>query len=152
MNAERMGSLFWLAVGLISLYGSYYLGLGKMREPGSGFLPFLAGCFISFMAIIVLLQSFTSQKETRTKLAALWKGVNWKRPLIISFLILGFILALESLGFFLTSFSLLLILFRWVEKFPWKKALIIPLLTLGCTYLLFNILLKVTLPRGILGF
>jgi putative tricarboxylic transport membrane protein len=152
MNAERVGSLFWLAVGLITLYGSYYLGLGKMREPGSGFLPFIAGCFISFMAIIVLLQSFTPKKEARAKLATLWAGVNWHRSLIISFLVLGFILALESLGFILTSFLLLLILFRWVEKFPWKKALIVPLLTLGCTYLLFNIFLKVSLPRGILGF
>ena len=152
MNAERMGSLFWLAVGLIILYGSYYLGLGKMREPGSGFLPFMAGCFISLMAILVLLQSFTHKKEARAKLAALWEGVNWRRPLIISLLILGFILTLESLGFILTSFALLLILFRWVEKFTWKKALIVPLLTLGCTYLLFNILLKVALPRGILGF
>jgi putative tricarboxylic transport membrane protein len=152
MNAERIGSFFWLAVGLIILYGSYCLGLGKMREPGSGFLPFMAGCFICFMAIIILLQSITPQKEARPKLAALWEGVNWHRSLIITFLVLGFILALESLGFFLTSFLLLFILFRWVEKFPWKKTLIVPLLTLGCTYLLFNIFLKVSLPRGILGF
>jgi len=152
LQTERVGSLFWLTVGLISLYGSFHLGLGTMREPGSGFLPFLAGCFISLMAIIVLLQSFTPKKEVRAKLAALWEGVNWHRPVIISLLILGFILALESLGFILTSFFLLLILFRWVEKFPWRKVLIILLLTLGSTYLLFDILLKASLPRGILGF
>jgi len=62
----------WLWVD--HLYGSYCLGLGKMREPGSGFLPFMAGGFICFMAIIVLFQSFTSKKEARAKLAALWKG------------------------------------------------------------------------------
>jgi putative tricarboxylic transport membrane protein len=152
MNANRMGSLFWLAMGLISLYGSYYLGLGKMREPGSGFLPFLAGCFISLMAIIVLLQSFTPRKEARAKLAALWEGVNWRRSLIISLLILGFILALEKLGFILSSFMLMFILFRWVEKFSWSRAIFIPLVTLGCTYLLFDFFLKATLPKGILGF
>ncbi len=152
MQAERVGSLFWFAVGLISMYGSTRLGLGTLREPGSGFLPFLAGCFIALMAILILLQSFTPKKEARAKLAALWEGVNWHRPLIISLLILGFILALESLGFIPTSFFLLLILFRWVEKFPWRKVLIVLLLTLGSTYLLFDIFLKASLPRGILGF
>ncbi len=65
------------------------------------------------------------------KLAALWAGVNWHRPVIISLLILGFILVLERLGFILTSFLLLFILFKWVEKFSWRKAIIIPALTLG---------------------
>jgi hypothetical protein len=39
-----------------------------------------------------------------------------------------------------------------VEKFPWRKVLIVLLLTLGSTYLLFDIFLKASLPRGILGF
>jgi hypothetical protein len=39
-----------------------------------------------------------------------------------------------------------------VEKFSWKKALIIPALTLGFSYLLFNVFLKATLPRGFLNF
>ena len=51
MQAQRLGFLFWLAVGLISIYGSNRLGLGALREPGSGFLPFIAGCFIGLMAL-----------------------------------------------------------------------------------------------------
>jgi len=115
MQAERVGSLFWLAVGLISLYGSFHLGLGTMREPGSGFPPFLAGCLIGLA-------------------------------------ILGFILVLERLGFILTSFLLMFLLFKWVEKLSWAKAVIIPGLTLGLTYLLFDVFLKATLPKGVFGF
>ncbi len=152
MNAQRLGSLFWLAMGLISIYGSLLLGLGTMREPGSGFLSFLAGGFICFMAVVVLVQSFIQGEEVRAKLSSLWEGVNWRRPLIISFLILGFILVLEKLGFILSSFLLLFILFKWVENFSWAKAILIPVLTLGCTYLLFDFFLKATLPKGFLGF
>ncbi len=54
MGADRVSSLLWLAFGLISIYGSVLLELGTFREPGTGFFPFLAGCFTSLMAIIVL--------------------------------------------------------------------------------------------------
>ncbi len=97
------------------------LGLGSMREPGSGFLSFLAGCFICCMAAIVLVESFLQKKEARAKLSSLWAGVNWRRPLIISFLVLGFILFLERLGFFLSSFLLIFILLKTVEKFSWTQ-------------------------------
>ena len=60
MSAERVSALFWLTVGLISIYGSTHLGFGTLREPGSGFLSLLAGCFICLMAIIVFFQSYFS--------------------------------------------------------------------------------------------
>ena len=71
MQAERAGGLFWFAVGLISIYGSIKLGLGTLREPGPGFLSFLAGCFISLMAAIVFLQSFLQRQEVVAKLLSL---------------------------------------------------------------------------------
>ncbi len=152
MSAQPLGSLFWLAFGLISIYGSTLLGLGTLREPGSGFLPFLAGCFIGIMSILVLLQSFMERKESRAKLASIWEGVNWHRPLIITVVVLAFILILERLGFILSSFLLIFVLLKSVEKFSWGKAILIPVLTLGCTYLLFDVFLKSSLPRGFLGF
>ena len=152
MNAERASSLFWLAVGLISLYGSFRLGLGTLHEPGSGFLPFLAGCFICGMAIIVFLQSFIRGKGVQGKISAVWSGVNWHRSLIIVLAILGFILVLEKLGFFLTGFLLMFLLFKGVERLSWAKAIFIPGLVLGLTYLVFDVFLKATLPRGFLGF
>ncbi len=137
MQAERLGILFWLAVGLISIYGSTRLGLGALREPGSGFLPFIAGCFISLMALGFLLISFLRRREAQIKLS--WADVHWHRPLVISLLTLGFVLILERLGFILASLFLLFTLFKWVEKFSWRSAIFIPALTLGLTYLLFNV-------------
>jgi len=152
LNTDRVSSLFWLALGLVSMYGSVQLGLGTLREPGSGFLPFLAGCFISLIALGISVKSFIQWRSVRLNFASLWMEANWRRPAVIGLLILGFILALEKLGFILSGLLLLLALFRWVEKFSWKKALIIPALTLGFSYLLFNVFLKATLPRGFLNF
>jgi putative tricarboxylic transport membrane protein len=152
MQVERVGTLFWLAVGLVSIYGSTRLGLGALREPGSGFLPLIAGCFISLMAVFLFLNSFLRKQKTQAKLSPFWVEVHWHRPLIISLLTFGFVLVLERLGFILAGFFLLVILFKGVEKFSWKKAMIIPTITLGLTYLLFNVFLKASLPKGIFGF
>ncbi len=151
MNAERVSGFFWLAVGLITLYGSFHLGLGTFREPASGFFPLLAGCVICFLAIIVLLQSFRRREEAWAKLSTLWAEVDWHRPLIIVFLIVGFILVLEWLGFILSGFLFLFILFKWEGKMSWRKAIMIPLITLIFTYLIFDVFLKANLPKGILG-
>ena len=152
MNTDRVSSLFWLALGLVSMYGAVQLGLGTLREPGSGLLAFMAGAFVSLIALGIFVKSLIQWRGIRLDFAPLWSEANWRRPAIIGLLTLGFILALERLGFILTGFLLLLVLFRWVERFSWKKALMIPALTLGFSYLLFNVFLKATLPRGFLNF
>jgi putative tricarboxylic transport membrane protein len=136
----------------MSIYGSTQLGLGSLREPGAGFLTFLAGALISLMAMIVFFQSFLKDQGPQVRLSALWEGVNWHRPILISLLTLGYILLLERLGFLITSFLLLIVILKGLENFVWKKALLIPALTVGISYLLFNFLLKVTLPKGPFGF
>ena len=151
MSVERVGSFFWAAVGLISVYGSFHVGLGTLREPGPGLLTFLAGCFISVMAVIDILKCLLQKKEW-AKLSTLWAEVNWHRSLIVLLIIIGFILLLERLGFFLSGFLVMFSLFKWVERLSWEKAIMFPVVTLGLTYLLFNVLLKLNLPRGILGF
>ena len=152
MNTDRVSSLFWLALGLVSIYGATQLGLGTLREPGSGLLAFMAGAFVSLIALGIFIKSLIQWRSIRLDFAPLWSEAIWRRPAIIGLLTLGFILALERLGFILTGFLLLLVLFRWVERFSWKKALIIPAVTLGFSYLLFNVFLKATLPRGFLNF
>ena len=152
MNTDRVSSLFWLALGLVSMYGAAQLGLGTLREPGSGLLAFMAGAFVSLIALGIFVKSLIQWRGIRLDFAPLWSEANWRRPAIIGLLTLGFILALERLGFILNGFLLLVVLFRWVERFSWKKALIIPAVTLGFSYLLFNVFLKATLPRGFLNF
>lgn len=152
MSAERASALFWLTVGLISIYGSTHLGFGTLREPGSGFLSFLAGCFICLMAIIVFFQSFLSGKKSPVKISTLWRGLRWDRSITIGLLTLGYILALERIGFLLSGFLLLFIILKGVENLSWRRAILIPFSTLGVSYLLFHFILKATLPRGIFGF
>jgi putative tricarboxylic transport membrane protein len=151
MNAERVGGVFWLAFGLVVMYGSFQLELGTVQAPGSGFLGFLAGAFVALMAVIVVAQSFLD-KDNQVTLSALAKNIHWRRPAMVALLVLAYVLALERLGFLVTAFLFMFIMFKWVEKFPWPKAILVTLGVVSCCYLLFNNLLKASLPRGVLGF
>jgi putative tricarboxylic transport membrane protein len=100
VNSERLGGLFWLAFGLIIVIGSIELGLGTLKAPGSGFLSFAAGMVVLILSSLVLFQSFKGEKKS-PKFSDLWKAVNWRRPMVVSLLIVFYILALERLGFFM---------------------------------------------------
>ena len=98
------------------------------------------------------IQSFKGDPAAQTRVADLWAGCNWWRAVAISILIILFILAFETLGFFLCSFILLLVIMRWLEGLSWKTSILVPVIAIGCTYLLFKTILKISLPAGIFGF
>jgi putative tricarboxylic transport membrane protein len=152
MNAERLGSLVWFTVGAASVYGAIDLGIGGMEEPGSGFMAFAAGCFISLMALLVFFQSYKTDPALQTRVSSLWRGVNWFRSIAITLLTLAFILSFEKLGFFVSSFLLLVIIMRWIEGLRWTTSLIVPVVAVVSTYLLFHTVLQISLPSGIFGF
>lgn len=151
MSAERVGSMFWLLFGAAAVVGGLELGFGSTGEPGPGFLACVAGVFVAVMAIIVFAQSFSDDADARRRLSDLWADVNWMRAVSVALLTLGFILAFEHVGFFLTGLLLLVVIMRWIEGLPWKTALVIPVVAVLLTWLLFKKVLGISLPAGILG-
>ena len=152
MKADRASSVVWMGVGLLSIYGSFQLGLGTLGEPGSGFLSFLAGSFICLMALIIFIQSFLQGKGFQVKISTLWKGIRWYRSALVGLLLLVYILVLEWIGFLLTAFLIVLAMVKGVERLSWAKALLISMSASAVCYLVFDKLLKAVLPRGLLGF
>jgi len=152
LNADRLSAFFWLILGGGGVWGSISLGLGTTREPGSGFLSFLASGSVCLMALIIFAQSLRKKAETVPTISALWSGLRWKRPLGVGFITLGYILVFNLLGFAVTTFLFLIVLFRGLETLAWKKSLWIALISTSFTYLLLRISLEASLPKGIFGF
>jgi uncharacterized BrkB/YihY/UPF0761 family membrane protein len=59
---------------------------------------------------------------------------------------------LKTLGFLLTTFLLVLYLFRVIEPLSWKKVFAGAFLTACGAYLVFDLWLQAQLPKGIFGF
>ena len=152
MNAERTGGFFWLLFGCAAIYGGLDLELGTMQEPGSGFLTFVAGSFVACMALLIIIQSYRADPDAAVRVADLWKGVKWKRAVAITVLIALFIVSFETLGFFVCSLALLIIIMRWLEGLSWKLCLLVPSIAIGTTYIVFKFFMNISLPAGIFGF
>jgi len=61
-----------------------------------------------------------------------------------------FVLALEPLGYPVTTGLLLLVQFRWVEGRPWRTSLLAAVLAAAVSFVLFRLVLHVPLPTGVL--
>ena len=151
MNAERVGGLFWVLVGAASVYGAVDLGVGSMSEPGSGFMAFVGGMLILILALVVCVKSYCSDSATQTRVAELWHGLQWWRSIAICFLVLAFILLFSTLGYFVSSLLLLMVMMRWLEGQSWWYSILVPIGVVLATYALFHTVLKINLPAGIFG-
>ncbi len=151
MNAERVVSVLWLLVGGAVMHTSYGLGLGSGGEPGSGFLPIIAGGFICAMAIAVYIQTYTDKEMAKSRFADHWRGTHWARTIILVLLTLAFVWLIEILGYFVTSILLLVVIMKFLEKLNWFKSIVIPIITVTLTYLLFSSMLDTNMPRGVIG-
>lgn len=121
------------------------IGLGTLRHPGSGLVVFAAGAWVGILALVLLTQSrrIELQEEERTS----EKGKVW----LISLSLFGYAVAVNWLGFVLSTFVFVFIILRLIEFERWwligmKAALI----TFG-NYLVFVVWLGLSLPKGVLS-
>lgn len=144
-RTDRLAGAVLCAFSLWVLWLAWPLPFGGIRDPGPGFLPRLLGLLLLACGAIVALRGGASPR-----LAAL----GWTElPRVLAIAGgMGFAaLALEPLGFRLTMFALLVFYLGIVERRPigWVIAL-----SVGLPLAVFHVidpLLRVPLPRGVLG-
>jgi len=146
---DLLSSAIFFCVGLfIAVYAPRF-GIGSLNTPGTGFMPFLTGLIICCFATTIFLQALFDKS---LKVERIWAGVRFQK-LILSILVLtAYALLLETLGFIIDSFLLILFLTRYMGSQSWGKSFLCAGLSSILSYLLFETWLKAQLPRGIFGF
>jgi len=131
---------------------SYQMSLGTLHTPGPGLLPFLLGSLLIVVSLPILIGSLLLFRKTvpESRAAEIWAGVEFKNVLIIIISLVAYALLLEKLGFILTAFLFLFVLFATFDFQRWLFALGVSSVTIFITYLLFNVVLRVELPSGLL--
>ena len=133
MKREDIGSsLFWLLLGAGVAYAGWDLGLGKLRDPGPGFMLFWVGLIMVGLSLAI---GAGALRRAPGAAVALWAGYAY---------------ALERLGFFLTTVLVLIFLFKAIEPQRWTVAVAGAVLTALAAYGLFSLWLGAQLPRGAL--
>jgi putative tricarboxylic transport membrane protein len=131
-------AIFWQGKGL---------SIGSLHAPGPGFFPALIAAVLVILSLFLMIGGGKreSEEESASTSAIM-------RMLLLFAALLAYFLLLEYLGFVTVSFLLMLFLFLWVGRQRWYVAFLSAVVCIGLAYLLFEILLKSSLPRGVFGF
>jgi putative tricarboxylic transport membrane protein len=146
--AAGAGAFFWVAVGLLACYGASRLGIGSVAEPGAGFIFFWSGLVLMILSLIVLTDSVRSSGETVRRISKM----NWPKITLVLFSLLLYAFFLERLGFVLTTFVLMSFLLGCIEGTGWFRSLGVASAAALMSYAMFELWLKIRLPKGIFGF
>lgn len=147
MKADLPSGLLWLALGGFVAVEGHELGLGTANDPGSGFLLFWAGLLMAGLALVQL--GRCPAGEGGGRLAGLWPGPRWWRPVAAVLALAAYAAALLPVGFLISTFAFLLVLMLAVDRTPPATAFAVALLATAACILVFDRWLGVGLPRGI---
>lgn len=150
-NQELVSSLVSIGLAVIFMMGALKYGFGTFSRPGPGLLPFFASVFVMALSGMNVFISLAKKKENGEIKKKFLPGKGILIRLIVGVLSLcGYGIALDYLGFFLTTVVFMVIILRFVcLKNNWVMIVGTSLLTTLASYLLFVILLKTPLPQGI---
>jgi putative tricarboxylic transport membrane protein len=146
-KSDRYTSLIYAAFGLFIAFEGYRLELGTLRTPKPGFLVFWGGIALFILSLVLFIQTFLPQEtEKRT----IWKKVRWRKATKLTAALFFYAIVLRWLGFLLSTFLLLLYLFKGLEPQRWRVALILSIVATALCYWVFGVFFELRFPEGIL--
>lgn len=146
--AASISALFWCAIGVLACYAATRLGLGSVTEPGAGFIFFWSGLILIVLSLIVLADSVRSSADTVGEIG----DMNWTKIALVLLALLLYAFFLERLGFVVTTFVLMSFLLGCIERTNWFRTLGVACAAALASYAMFELWLKIRLPKGLLGF
>ena len=150
---DRVSSAVFLVLGLSVAYFSTEIGVGNVRLPGPGFLPFCGGVLLSSVSCSIFILSLARGAKSQKAQVAKPPHLDIRLGRIISILagLAIYTFLLENIGFLLSSFLLLIFLFKGIEPQKTWIALFASFVTVFLSYLIFFLWLGIQFPKGPLG-
>lgn len=147
---DRITSLIWLTTSLVVIAGSAQYPFGAWSHPGPAFLPILCGAAMAALSLIVFLQSiWKAQGNRKEEKRTPFLTARWPRLVVALAILLVYAFLLDYLGYLVMTFVFMLFVLKIVEPTKWRIAILEAVLAAAGSYLLFEIMLKMVLPRGI---
>jgi len=132
-----------LAFGAAAAYESSQLPFGTVHGPGPGFFPWWTSIVIAALASIFLAQALTSRAKVEPE-----AGGRISKVLALLAALALYTYLLETLGYPLCTFLLVLFMLRGIEPQRWTLALGMAAFIALVSHVVFAVWLGVPLPRG----
>jgi len=140
-----LGSLLLFLVGVGAIIGAVRLHVGSPTEPQPGFFPLLAGISLIVLSSIIFFQEWLGYGQKKEAFGEV------RRPALLLAVLIVLVAVLDRLGYVIGTFIASGLILRLLDVKSWRVLIITSLgLSIG-TYLLFDRLLGIDLPRGMLA-
>ena len=136
-RSDRVSGVVLLLLAFFVLWQNLAYPLGSLAEPGAGFVPLLLGIALAIVGSLIVFAGGSSVSL---------QSIGWSeapKGLAIFAALIGATLALESLGYRLTIFAVLVFLIGVVERKPVFPTMIIAVAFSVLSYFVFHNLLEV---------
>jgi len=150
-NPDQYSGIFWILLGGAITVSSFFYGVGSFSTPGPGFITFGAGAILTALSLVLFISSARS-KGTGQTLRSLWEGRKTGKAFYIVGLMAAYMLLVTPLGFLISTFFLLILLFRVQASYPLKTVIFLSAASTIASMVVFDVWLGVQLPRGFMGY
>ena len=142
---DRIAAVVLILVGIGAAFGALEIGFGSFKSPGPGFLPFWLSVVLTIISAVYLMINLGPDAKVK-----LWPEKTWFRPLVAILVMFAYGYFMKWFGFCTATLVLFVTWMTVVAKEKWSTVALVSILTTVIAYLLFEVFLKVPLPKGIL--
>ncbi len=160
LRKEVLSSLVLVLFGAVFLLYDIKYPLDELANPGPGVFPLFVGTVLAILAFWQLVRSLRKTKplggenggteEIRPVTETSRRDAGEARVLLMIAVFVSYLLMVKWVGFFASNFLFVIVSSRLLGAKDWKSPLLLSVgIDLFC-YLLFEVWLKVSFPKGIL--
>ncbi len=154
------GSLVLILFSLTFLIYTTRYPLDNWESPGPAVFPLLLGAVLLLLASWQLIRAFLAPKgpgrvrgkePTITSMKAFFlENQGEAKVLILTALLISYLLMMQWIGFFVSTFLLVILSSRLMEAKGWVRPIALSAGVCLFCYFLFEVWIKLSFPRGIL--
>ena len=141
---EIVAGLGFLAIGIGFTVGAVKLQIGAPTEPQPGFFPFWDGVILIALSAVFLVKAWGGRAGESHAFGRLGG------PVVVVLALILYVAAMETVGYVIATALLAAVVLKVLETKP-RVLVLMSLILAIASYLLFDRLLGVTLPAGLLA-
>lgn len=144
---EIITALLFILLGLVVMTGSIKLGASWGSDgPEAGYFPFYVSLIIIVSSAITLYQAVIVNKKKKTESFVDKESFNQVLAVLLPAFV--FVLGVQLIGIYVSSFVYIAIFMVWLGKYPIWKAATVAFGVSAALYFMFEYWFQVPLPHG----
>jgi len=153
MNRAKITGLLLFGLGLAVFLKSLTYPLGTLRRPGGGLFPLIASVLLMGLSALLAVQAFRGKEVDDSARSPFFPEKEAPRRILAGFAgLLGYRYLLPVIGFAPSTGVFIFFLSRFLGKKGWAASTVFAVLTAVAAYYLFQVWLKIPMPRPVFGF